>query len=115
MKSDTHNIVHFEIPSDNVERLKEFYSSIFGWQFKKGQTEGYWIIENAGISGALLQKEEPKQIPTIFAEVNDIDEHTKKAEQIGAKKVKDKQEIQEGFFLVMEDPDGNRFGFWQNK
>ena len=48
---------HHEIPADNVESLNDFYSSLFGWQFEKDQTQGYWMIKNAGISGGLMQKE----------------------------------------------------------
>ena len=56
MSSLNHLVGHFEIPADNVDSLKNFYSSLFSWQFEKGETQGYWIIKNAGISGALTQK-----------------------------------------------------------
>jgi uncharacterized protein len=44
-------IVHFEIPADDVERSKKFYSDLFGWKIEKfsGQTGGggedmeYWM------------------------------------------------------------------------
>jgi predicted enzyme related to lactoylglutathione lyase len=36
---------HLEIPADNVESLNDFYSSLFGWQFEKDQTQGYWMIK----------------------------------------------------------------------
>jgi predicted enzyme related to lactoylglutathione lyase len=44
-RKNAHSVRHFEIPADNVESLKDFYSSLFGWQFEKGQTQGYWIIK----------------------------------------------------------------------
>jgi uncharacterized protein len=28
-------IVHFEIPSDNIERAKKFYNDLFGWKMEK--------------------------------------------------------------------------------
>lgn len=44
-------IVHFEIPSDDVERSKSFYSELFGWNIEKWpgsekMPEGmeYWMI-----------------------------------------------------------------------
>jgi uncharacterized protein len=49
----THSVGHFEIPADRTDDLKNFYSSLFGWQFEKGQTKDYWMIKNAGISGGL--------------------------------------------------------------
>ena len=30
-------IVHFEIPSDDIERSKKFYSELFGWAIEKFQ------------------------------------------------------------------------------
>ena len=27
-------IVHFEIPSDDIERSKEFYNHLFGWKIE---------------------------------------------------------------------------------
>jgi predicted enzyme related to lactoylglutathione lyase len=36
-------IDHFEIPSDNLERTRKFYSELFGWKMEKmhgmGQVE----------------------------------------------------------------------------
>jgi predicted enzyme related to lactoylglutathione lyase len=28
-------IVHFEVPADDVERSKKFYSDLFGWKIEK--------------------------------------------------------------------------------
>jgi predicted enzyme related to lactoylglutathione lyase len=95
--------------------LKNFYSSLFSWQFEKGETHGYWIIKNAGISGALTQKENPEQISTQFVTVESIEDYINKAKQLGAKLVKNKQEIPEGYYAVLEDPQKNTFGIWQNK
>jgi len=30
-------IVHFEIPSDDIERSKKFYGELFGWAIEKFQ------------------------------------------------------------------------------
>ena len=41
-------IVHFEIPSDNIERSKKFYHELFGWKIDKwsgsDSTMEYWMI-----------------------------------------------------------------------
>jgi predicted enzyme related to lactoylglutathione lyase len=111
----SHEVGHFEIPADNVDSLRNFYSSLFGWQFEKGETEGYWMIKNAGISGAVVQKENPKQLSTQFVNVESIEDYISKAKQLGSKVVKNKQEITEGYYAVLEDPQNNTFGIWQNK
>ena len=48
-------IVHFDIPSDNVERSKKFYSDLFGWKMDKwsGSSEEmeYWLISTVDDKG----------------------------------------------------------------
>jgi uncharacterized protein len=113
--SSAHEVGHFEIPADRTDELKSFYSSLFGWQFEKGETGNYWMIKNAGISGGLAPRENPEQMPTLFVAVESIDEYIGKAQQLGAKVVKNKQEISPGYYAVMEDPQKNTFGIWQGK
>ena len=59
MSANRHEVGHFEIPADNVDGLRSFYSSLFGWEFENGETQGYYMVKNAGISGALMQKRKP--------------------------------------------------------
>ena len=110
-----HEVGHFEIPADNVDGLRSFYSSLFGWEFEKGQTQGYYMIKNAGISGALMQKENPQQVSTQFVKVESLENYINKAKQLGARVVKDRQEISEGYYVVLEDPQRNTIGIWENK
>lgn len=110
-----HSVGHFDIPADSTEQLKGFYSSLFGWQFERGQTKDYWMINNAGISGGLAKKENPEQMRTMFVSVESIEDYIAKAKQLGSKAVKDKQEIDAGYYAVFEDPQKNTFGIWQEK
>jgi predicted enzyme related to lactoylglutathione lyase len=34
-KNKIPSIVHFEIPADDVERARGFYSTLFGWRIEK--------------------------------------------------------------------------------
>jgi predicted enzyme related to lactoylglutathione lyase len=113
--SGQHNVGHFEIPADDVVSLKNFYSSLFAWQFEEGETRNYMMIKNAGISGGLAPKQDPEQMPTFFVNVEWIDEYVDKAKKLGAKVAKDKKEIEQGYFAVLEDPQQNTFGIWQEK
>ena len=53
-------IVHFEIPSDNVERSKKFYNELFGWNIEKVSPENlpegveYWSITTTDHNGNML-------------------------------------------------------------
>lgn len=73
------------------------------------------MIKNAGISGGLTPKENAEQMPTMFVTVESIEDYINKAKQLGAKVVKDKQEIDAGYYVVLEDPQKNTFGIWQGK
>jgi predicted enzyme related to lactoylglutathione lyase len=73
------------------------------------------MIKNAGISGALAPRENPEQTPTMFVQVESIDDYIGKALQLRAKVVKNKQEIDAGYYAVIEDPQKNTFGIWQGK
>ena len=53
-------IVHFEIPADEVERAKKFYSDLFGWKMEKwprtddndtSSTMEYWLISTTDSNG----------------------------------------------------------------
>jgi predicted enzyme related to lactoylglutathione lyase len=51
----------------------------------------------------------------MFVAVESIDEYISKAQELGAKVVKNKQEIDAGYYAVMEDTQKNTFGLWQDK
>ena len=42
-------VVHFEIPADNVERAKRFYSENFGWKLNQlGPEMGNYVLVHTG-------------------------------------------------------------------
>ena len=74
-------IVHFEIPSDNIERSKNFYNELFGWNIEKWpgsekMPEGidYWMITttddkgNKSLTGGMITDKVPnnKELRTIL-------------------------------------------------
>jgi predicted enzyme related to lactoylglutathione lyase len=52
---------------------------------------------------------------TMFVAVESIDDYISKAQEMGAKVVKNKREIDAGYYAVMEDTQKNTFGLWQDK
>lgn len=68
MKEENKNpaIVHFEIPADDVDRARKFYSTLFGWKIEKfeGSME-YWMISQTGdssdksLAGGLMKRQNP--------------------------------------------------------
>ena len=82
-----HTIVHFEIPADNVEKLRKFYSELFGWKIEKtpGPAE-YWDIQivpvdekgapiRPGVNGGMMKRQNPEHTPVNYILVESVDEY----------------------------------------
>ncbi len=117
-----HTIVHFEIPAEDVERLKEFYSKLFGWKIEKSDGYGdYWMIQTVpsdeqgrpirqGINGGMMKKQNPEHKFTYYVQVESVDEYCKKIEELGGKVVVPKMEVPGMLWWAMAvDPEGNHF------
>jgi predicted enzyme related to lactoylglutathione lyase len=118
------SIVHFEIPADDVERARKFYSTLFGWKIEKMEGEGemdYWIISQSGdssdkssLGGGLMKRKDPQQPALNYVGVPSIDEYSKKVNELGGKVVMPKTEIKGyGFFAVCTDTENNAFALWE--
>ena len=123
------SVSHFEIPADDIERAREFYQSIFGWQISKlPDMDYYWINatdtdhetgipkEPGAINGGMLRKMDPRAIPTIVITVESLDERLKQVVEAGGSVTVPKMEIgKHGFYALISDTEGNNIGLWQNK
>jgi predicted enzyme related to lactoylglutathione lyase len=120
-------IVHFEIPSDNVERSKKFYSDLFGWNIEKVPPEKipegmeYWMITttddkgNKAIGGGMMNRQNPQQQGiTNYINVKSVQEHSSKVEQLGGKVMMPKTPVPGmGYFAVCTDTENNTFALWE--
>ncbi len=117
--SVNNKIGYIEIPTDNIEETKKFYSDLFGWEYEKSEEgqegEKYWLLKNAGIKGAITSKREDNQTPTFYIMVESIDDFIAKSQKQGAKVIVNKKEISEGFYATLQDQQQNTFGLWQAK
>jgi hypothetical protein len=113
-------VVHYEIPADNVEKLQIFYGALFGWQFEAmpGGTE-YYVAQPGGDSGgpavALMKRQEPDQPPVSYVTVESVDASVEKAVSMDAAVVMPKTPVPGmGWFAVLVDPDRNPIGLWED-
>jgi predicted enzyme related to lactoylglutathione lyase len=64
-------IVHFEIPADDVERARKFYTDLFGWKIEKTPEMDYWMVTTSGekqVDGGMMKRQDPQQqITNYFA------------------------------------------------
>lgn len=114
-------VVHFEIPADNTERAKKFYSELFGWQFSKweGPME-YWLVATKkgsggeGVSGGLTKRQSPEQRPLNYIDVPSVDEYMAKVNKLGGKVIFPKTAVPGmGYLAICLDTENNAFGIWE--
>jgi uncharacterized protein len=117
-----HTIMHFEIPADNVDKLKTFYEKVFGW--KINQAEGpieYWLIETvpvnsegrllrSGVNGGMYKRQETANRPINYFAVESISDFLAKIVKLGGKVIQPKEEVPNvGWIAAAADPEGNQF------
>jgi predicted enzyme related to lactoylglutathione lyase len=85
-----HNIVHFEIPADDLERARNFYQGLFGWKIEEtpgqtGEGDPYYMIqtEEGALAGGMMKRVVPQQQPVFYVEVESLDGHVEKIKQAG--------------------------------
>jgi predicted enzyme related to lactoylglutathione lyase len=122
-----HTIIHFEIPANDVEKVKKFYSDLFGWKIDKLPDMEYYSITTVpmdekgnllrpGVNGGLYKREQPQQQPVNYIYVESIDEYSKKVADLGGKIVVSKMEVPGmGWFALGQDPEDNIFGIFETK
>ena len=122
-----HTIVHFEIPADDVEKLRKFYSELFGWKIEKmpGPMD-YWGIATVpiddkgmpvrpGVNGGMMKRQNPEHKPVNYIAVESVDEYVKKIEALGGKVIVPKMEVPGiGWWAMALDPEGNQFAMLQS-
>ncbi len=110
-------IIHFEIPADDVEKLKTFYEGAFGWKITHtpmGPMD-YWLIttgpkDDPGIDGGIARRSEGDSGFINSIDVPSVDDYVAKIEGVGGSVVAPKRAIPGvGYLAYCKDPDGNVF------
>lgn len=124
-------VVHFEIPVDDLERAKKFYSSMFGWKLEdfampdgsnyvmastvEMDKETYVPKTPGGINGGIALRAENFKAPTFAVQVDSIDDYLKKVVEAGGKVAIPKSDVAGmGYSAAFVDPEGNTLGLWEN-
>ena len=122
-------VVHFEIPAEDLDRAKEFYGSVFGWQLQTMSMPGggeytsavttpvdeqsQMPTEAGAINGGLFQRSEISS-PVITIDVEAIDEALSQVEAGGGTTVTPRTPIPGmGAYAYFKDPEGNVLGLWE--
>lgn len=121
-------IVHFEIPSDDIQRSKKFYNELFGWNIEKWpgseampEEMEYWMITttddkgNKALTGGMMKRKMPEQQGiTNYINVKTVQEYSAKVEQLGGKVKIPKSPVPGmGYFAICTDTENNTFAIWE--
>jgi predicted enzyme related to lactoylglutathione lyase len=120
-------VVHFEIPADDVERAQAFYREAFGWQINSVPEMNYTLVSTTetdetgavktpgAINGGLLQRTGPITAPIITIDTDDIDSALQLVEKLGGAVAVPRMAVGDmGLAAYFTDPEGNVVGLWQN-
>lgn len=119
-------VVHFEIPADNIEAAKAFYSSVFNWELADYPGMDYVGIrttpvdenrmpkEPGAINGGMMKRTDQVKAPVVAVQVACVEAHIEKVVSHGGKLIMPKMEIPEmGYYAYVSDPEGNVLGLWE--
>jgi uncharacterized protein len=113
-------VVHFEIIGKDGDKLKSYYSELFGWEIDSDNQMGYGVVqrdgntndEGAGIGGGVAGGPEGYDgHVTFYIEVPDPEAALAKAESLGGSRVMGPDEVMEGLVIgLFNDPEGHLIG-----
>ena len=108
-------IVHFEIPADDTEQGREFWGSLFGWEFESYPGPSEYLMTRTGeqTGGAITNMEPGKRGMRVYFDVDEINEGAARVKELGGSADEPMAVPQMGWFATCKDPHGNEFGLWQ--
>jgi len=121
-------VVHFELPVDDLERAKGFYSSVFGWQLQTMPDMNDYTLamttdvdqqtqaptQPGAINGALMKRESDAPAPVLTVQVDSVEASLKEIESGGGTTIRARTEVPGmGAFAYFRDPEGNVVGLWE--
>jgi len=108
-------IVHIEIPADDIEQGRQFWGSLFGWQFQAypGPSEYHMTRIGEQQGAAITNMEAGKRGTRAYFDVDDINDGVARVQELGGKADQPMPVPSMGWFATCTDPHGNEFGLWQ--
>lgn len=106
----------FAIHADDVQRCRQFYEAVFGWEFEPWGPPDFYLVHTGGIQGLMHKRQEPRGVggPNCFEctiAVDDVDAVTKAITKHGGRIIMDKAPIPTvGVLTKFEDTEGNLLG-----
>lgn len=116
-------VVHWELWSDDPQKLSGFYEQAFGWKIQGMPEMSYWMADTQGpegmkgINGGLFRPQgAPEGWPgklAFYILVDDLAAALEKVKAAGGKVLLERQEVGDmGAFALFADPEERVLGLW---
>src|SRR5918994_2800485 len=113
-------VVHFEIMGADAEKLRSFYSGLFGWEINADNPMDYGIVDREGnvnadgigIGGGVgaIPGDMPGHV-TFYIEVPDVEKALVQAESLGGTRLMGPDQVAEGVEIgLFNDPEDHTIG-----
>ena len=113
-------VVHFEIMGKDADKLRDYYSSLFGWEFDADNPMNYGVVQREanlgpdgiGLGGGIGPAPEGYEgHVTFYVAVPDVEVALTKAESLGGSRMMGPEEIMGRMILgMLKDPEGHVIG-----
>jgi len=109
-------VVHFEIGCPDLEKSREFFRAVFGWE---GEACGPYSASlptgvDRGIEGfTTCLGHEPHQYVLVYIEVDDVTATLETITAHGGETMIPATKAPAGTFAWFKDPSGNMLGLWK--
>jgi predicted enzyme related to lactoylglutathione lyase len=113
------SFVHLELNTDDIDRAKEFYQQLFGWNYLEWPMGDsiYWGVKTPEPPGGGIQTKPMPHAPTQwvpYISVEDINDTVARARSAGAEIIVDFMKVGDaGEMAIVRDPTGATIGLWK--
>ena len=111
-------IVHLELHTADQAAASMFYARLLRWRPELIETRSgsYLALElGAGFAGGIVECGTQRPLWLPYVEVDQADESTARARQLGALVLLEPREGPAGWRSVVSTPEGGEIGLWQPK
>lgn len=109
----SHPVVHFEISGNDLGKLQQFYTDVFGWNAQKVPGDVPYVMvekEDGGIGGGIGQAPDGNGHVTFYVGTDDPQATLDKVEKAGGKTILPITELPQVTIALFADPEGHVVG-----
>ena len=111
-------VVHLELHTGDQEAASAFYARLLRWrpELVEARCGSYLALElGGGLCGGIVECATKRPLWLPYVEVDQIDEQTERARQLGARVLLEPREGPAGWRSVVSTPEAGQIAFWQPK